>query len=116
MTPWEGGIRVYDGFINQGGIPSSPKAFLPGWSDKYCSHGQNRMEDLALTNAEHPHFDDFWADKTSDLSAITIPTFASTGWLANENGSHLAGTIDAWRALSSKHKWLIGWPHGHQHK
>lgn len=116
LTPWEGGIRTYDGFINHGGIPSAPTAFFPWWSDKYCSHGQGKMEDLAATNAEHPDFDEFWADKTPDLSGITIPILASTGWLANQDGSHLAGTIDAWRAVSSEHKWLIGWPYGHMNK
>jgi predicted acyl esterase len=91
LVPWEGGIRVYDGFVNHGGIPSTRTSFFPGWSEKWCSIGLGKMEDVWATIEVHPNFDEYWADKMPDLSAVTIPVFTSSSGTCqrcwNWNGS-----------------------------
>jgi uncharacterized protein len=53
---------------------------------------------------EHPLFDDYWASKNADLSKITVPAFVTASWC--DQGLHTRGTLEAFKKIASKDKWL----------
>ena len=53
----------------------------------------------------HPLFDEYWAGKNADLSKITVPAFVVASW--TDHGLHNRGTIEGFKQISSKDKWLI---------
>ena len=53
----------------------------------------------------HPLLDAYNRSKSvADLSVIDVPAYCVTDW--GDHGLHTRGTIEAWRQLSSEHKWL----------
>ena len=53
----------------------------------------------------HPLFDDYWASKNADLSKITVPAFIVASW--SDQGLHTRGTLEGFRQIASKEKWLM---------
>ena len=53
----------------------------------------------------HPLYDEYWAGKNADLSKITVPAFVVASW--TDHGLHNRGTIEGFKQISSKEKWLI---------
>jgi hypothetical protein len=53
---------------------------------------------------EHPLFDDYWTSKNADLSKITVPAFITASWC--DQGLHTRGTLEAFKKIASKDKWL----------
>jgi hypothetical protein len=53
---------------------------------------------------EHPFFDSYWESKNPDLSKITVPAYVVASW--TDQGLHTRGTIEAFKKISSKDKWL----------
>jgi putative CocE/NonD family hydrolase len=53
---------------------------------------------------EHPLFDDYWKSKNADLSKITVPAFVVASWA--DQGLHLRGTLEGFKQIASKDKWL----------
>lgn len=99
---WEGMSDIYREVNNVGGIPSVP--FQVMWMN-LTGQGLGMSEDHATVSLEHPLFDEFWQSKVVDWTQINIPTLSVTGW--SSLGVHLRGTIEAWKALSTKDKWLL---------
>jgi predicted acyl esterase len=60
--------------------------------------------DDAVLALEQPTFTPLWASKVVDWTEIDVPAYSVTGW--SSVALHLRGTIGAWKALSSKHKYL----------
>ena len=54
---------------------------------------------------EHPFFDSYWATKVADFSKIEVPAFVVASWA--DQGLHLRGTLEAFKKISSKQKWLM---------
>jgi putative CocE/NonD family hydrolase len=53
----------------------------------------------------HPLFDEYWASKVADFSKIEVPAFVVASWA--DQGLHLRGTLEAFKRISSKDKWLV---------
>ncbi|KEF54079.1 uncharacterized protein A1O9_09874 [Exophiala aquamarina CBS 119918] len=60
--------------------------------------------DDGILALEQPTFTSLWASKVVDLTEIDVPAYSITGW--SSVALHLRGTIAAWKAFSSKHKYL----------
>jgi len=98
IAPWEGISDTYRELICIGGIPEC--GFNPYLC--YSFYGKNDMEDLYLNTKEHPEFDDYWEEKLPDLEAIDCPAYITAGW----THFHLRGSINGYRHISSKQKWI----------
>jgi len=101
ICPWEGLSDMYREFAFHGGIPET--AFSPIWQ-KSISYSTRRVEDFAAMMKAHPLFDSYWATKVADFSKIDVPAFVVASW--SDQGLHLRGTLEAFKGISSKHKWL----------
>ncbi len=101
INPWEGFSDFYREFAHHGGIPET--GFLPraAQSTQYSLH---RYEDTLANVRAHPLIDDFWRSKEIDLEAIVTPAYVVASW--SDQGLHLRGTLEAWRRMRSRDKWL----------
>jgi predicted acyl esterase len=102
INPWEGLNDVYREFAFHGGIPET--FFSPVWQ-KSISYSINRVEDVPEMMKAHPLFDEYWASKVADFSKIEVPAFVVASWA--DQGLHLRGTLEAFKRISSKDKWLV---------
>lgn len=100
INPQEGVSDFYREAAYHGGIPSTfMSTLMPSWS-----YSQNRVEDIERMTEEHPLFDDYWASKNADLSAITTPAYVVASW--SDQGLHTRGTLEAFKQMQSTDKWL----------
>jgi predicted acyl esterase len=101
INPWEGFSDFYREFAHHGGIPET--GFLPraAQSTQYSLH---RYEDTLANVRAHPLIDDFWHSKEIDLEAIITPAYVVASW--SDQGLHLRGTLEAWRRMRARDKWL----------
>ncbi|MFC1947798.1 CocE/NonD family hydrolase [Chloroflexota bacterium] len=95
IAPWEGHIDLYRYDVLRGGIRDT------AFNDFNTSTqiGLNRIEDMAAMAERYPLLNAYWKDKASELEKITVPAYIVASW-----GGHQ--TIDAFRRISSKEKWL----------
>ncbi|HEY0686103.1 MAG TPA: CocE/NonD family hydrolase [Steroidobacter sp.] len=70
----------------------------------------NRI-DIKATLLEHPLIDDYFAERTPDLSKIEVPLLSWGNW--GGMGVHLRGNIEGFVRSGSKQKWLE--MHGLEH-
>ena len=98
IAPWEGVTDTYRELICIGGIPEC--GFNPYLC--YSFYGANDMEDLYQNTKEHPYFDAYWEEKLAHLEDIEVPAYITAGW----THFHLRGTINGFRHISSKQKWI----------
>ena len=102
INPWEGVSDRYREMAYHGGIPED--RFGPMWRNRRVPYSTGRVEDTIAMYAEHPLWDDYWASKTADLSRVEVPTYVVASW--SDQGLHTRGTLEGFRRISSKHKWL----------
>ena len=103
INPWEGVSDFYRELVFHGGIPET--LFMSwDWLMSFWAFAKNRAEDIVEMRKEHPLFDDYWASKNADLSKITVPAFITASW--PDQGLHTRGTLEAFKKISSKDKWL----------
>jgi len=102
INPWEGVSDFYREFSTHGGIPET--MFCPMWQSN-VSFSTTRVEDFVEMQKRHPLFDDYWASKNADLSKITVPAFVVASW--TDHGLHNRGTLEGFKKIASKDKWLI---------
>lgn len=130
ILPWQGTYDFYRGRTRQGGLFCS--GFVQRWWGNVCrkqyGNAESPFKDMftggrvtgpaTLSEAErranreeyvqnvlaHPLLDEWYAARSGDMTKIDIPAFvvANFGGL----GLHLRGTIEGWRWISSKDKWL----------
>lgn len=101
LNPWEGFSDWYREFGLHGGIPET--GFCPNACGR-LNWSTTRTEDTAANMAAHPLFDDYWRSKAVALEEIDAPTFVVAG-LA-DIGLHLRGSLEGFRRISSRQKWL----------
>jgi predicted acyl esterase len=101
INPWEGFSDPYRETAFHGGIPET--YFTREWF-QMVTFSTTRVEDLPAMVDAHPLFDDYWASKRADWSQIKVPAYVVASWA--DQGLHTRGTIQAFRELSSKQKWL----------
>lgn len=62
---------------------------------------------------EHPHKDDYWADKDIPVGDVEVPTLAVGGW----RDSYTADTVEYYRAIDAPKRLLLGpWRHTMPHR
>jgi len=101
INPWEGWTDTYREVVGHGGIPeTSFWEYLPGrWGN-----GVNSIEDLRRETRERPLFDAYWESKRAKLEKIKVPAFICASW--TDQALHTRGTLEGYRKISSKEKWL----------
>jgi uncharacterized protein len=101
INPWEGWTDTYREVARHGGIPeTSFWPYLPGrWG-----HSTTEIEDLARETAERPLIDAWWESKAAALERITVPAYVVASW--SDQGLHTRGTLEGFRRIASRQKWL----------
>lgn len=102
INPWEGFSDWYREFAYHGGIRET--GFVPRGSAN-LRFSTTRTEDTDANVQAHPLYDAYWESKEVDLAAIDIPAFVVASW--SDQGLHTRGTLEAYRKMSSKDKWLL---------
>jgi putative CocE/NonD family hydrolase len=102
INPWEGVSDLYREMTHHGGIPET--RFLPMWQSRRVPYSTTRLEDLVAMSAEHPFYDAYWQSKDADLSMIEVPAYVVASW--SDQGLHTRGTLEGFRRVGSRHKWL----------
>ena len=137
MCVWEGAADFYRDMSHHGGILTT---FVKNWYDKQVhsvqyglgSRGElSRMtgdwvsgpetlteeqlganrEDLGASAQNHTLEDDYWKERTPDLSKINIPLLSSANW--GGNGLHPRGNFEGFCEAGTEDKWLE--VHGIEH-
>ena len=101
INPWEGFTDWYREFAYHGGIPET--SFLV----RGCANLQwstTRTEDTPANARAHPLHDAYWLSKECDLEAIEVPALVVASW--SDQGLHTRGTLEGYKRISSRHKWL----------
>ena len=101
INPFEGFSDWYREFAYHGGIPET--SFLPRGSGN-LKYSTTRTEDTPANVGAHPLYDAYWASKECDLDAIEVPAYVVASW--SDHGLHTRGTLEAYKRLRSKQKWL----------
>jgi predicted acyl esterase len=99
IAPWEGLSDLYRQDILRGGILNI------GFNEMVTStmRGQNRVEDLPAMAQKYPLMNAYWEDKSAKLEKINAPAYVVASW---SNDLHTLGTLEGFRRISSKEKWL----------
>lgn len=99
ISPWNGQSDLYRNSLVQGGIPDTE------FSNRVGSRlvSQNNVESTVKRLADHPFWDDYWADKRPKVEDIKAAAYVGAD-IATV--LHTAGTIDGFRRLGTKDKWL----------
>jgi predicted acyl esterase len=101
INPYEGYSDSYRERARHGGIPEHH--FMNTWL-KSVATSKGKVEDVRAMIDEHPFYDEYWQSKAPDLSKISVPAYVVASWC--DQGLHTRGTIEGFRQMSSKHKWL----------
>ncbi len=103
INPWEGRADTYRELARHGGIPDTWfwwNRIIPNWGTS-----STRIEDLRRETIEHPLYDAFWQSKCAQFEKIDTPAFIVACW--GDQGLHARGTLEGFRRISSKDKWLL---------
>lgn len=101
INPWEGFSDWYREFGYHGGIRET--RFVP----RACGNlnwSTTRTEDTDANMRAHPLYDEYWQSKEHDLEGIEVPAYIVASW--SDQGLHTRGTLEAFKRISSKQKWL----------
>ena len=101
INPWEGFSDWYREFAYHGGIPET--SFLVRGSAN-LQWSTTRTEDTPANAHAHPLHDAYWASKECDLEAIEVPAYVVASW--SDQGLHTRGTLEGFKRISSREKWL----------
>jgi predicted acyl esterase len=131
ICPWEGFVDYYRDSTHQGGIFSNvftsawwPRQVLVNQYGNANTHHRDRETGERTTGGPplseailrgnradypgdlllHPLDDAWYAERTPDLSRITVPLLSAGNW--GGPGLHLRGNIEGFLAASSPQKWL----------
>ncbi|MEP6751307.1 MAG: CocE/NonD family hydrolase [Candidatus Dormiibacterota bacterium] len=115
INPWEGVSDRYREMAYHGGIPEN--RFGPMWRSRRVPYSNQRVEDTVTMYAEHPLWDEYWEGKTADLTRVEVPAYVVASW--SDQGLHTRGTLEGYKRIRSKHKWLTvhgrkKWQYYHQ--
>lgn len=99
IAPWEGLTDVYRDSANPGGVPN------PGFMEAIITtfSGGNFVEDPPRMSASQGLINSYWKEKIARLKDITVPAYIVASYT---NTAHTRGTLDAFRHIKSKKKWL----------
>lgn len=101
MAPFEALSDPYREIATHGGIPET--GFWNNFSRSIV--GRAQVEATKANRDANPYRDSaYWSGKAPAVENITIPVYALTNW--GDHGLHTRGTIEAYRRVASKAKWL----------
>jgi predicted acyl esterase len=127
---WEGWVDYYRESVRHGGIACT---FRKNWQEmqvKTVQHGRGERgpksrvtgelvcgpetlpeEELARNRADmwegvlkHEWFDEYYRERTADLSKVTVPLLSAANW--GGQGLHPRGNFEGYMRAASKQKWL----------
>lgn len=101
IAPWEGLNDCYREIGTRGGV-MMPE-FVKMLSDSFASTENGGIEDVIAMMQSQPTWNNYWEDKAADLEAITVPAYIVASYT---NPIHTYGSIEGYRRISSKYKWL----------
>ena len=101
INAFEGFSDWYREFAYHGGIQET--SFLVRGTGN-LQWSTTRTEDTLANALAHPLYDAYWASKECDLDAIEVPAYVVASW--SDQGLHTRGTLEAFKRMRSKHKWL----------
>jgi predicted acyl esterase len=101
INPWEGWTDLYKEVLTHGGIPETQFGAALG---PLIANTHGRVEDILTNSMNHPFYDEYWQSKAPDLAAIEVPAYVVASW--SDHGLHTRGTLEGFRRISSKQKWL----------
>ena len=99
IAPWEGTADLYREWLFEGGIPG------PSFTGAVIARAASRgyVDDMPAMAKKYPNLDcPYWQDKVAEFEKINMPAYVTAGL----NHFHLRGTMNGWRHISSKQKWL----------
>lgn len=108
IIPWEGFNDPYREHAFHGGIPDTG-FFRNLWTRRmdpetgFVRKGATH-DNIVSAQTDRPLMDKFWRARHVDLSKITTPAYIVAGWATG--GLHTRGTIEGFKQISSKEKWL----------
>ncbi|WP_438388986.1 CocE/NonD family hydrolase [Actinopolyspora saharensis] len=105
LIAWEGLTDFYRDWGRQGGILANGST--EGWWRNQIEPQRNTEDcsDLLSELRSRELVDDWYRERTPELSRVTVPLLAASNW-----GSihlHLRGAIEGWAGAASEHKWLV---------
>lgn len=101
INPWEGWSDTFNEIVRHGGIPET--FFWPYIQVRWGVSDQ-MVEDLWAHTRESQFFDDYWKSKVAVFENIDVPAFVVASW--SDHGVHTRGTLEAYKRISSREKWL----------
>lgn len=101
IAPWEGLSDCGREVATRGGV-MMPE-FVKMLSDSFASTENGGIEDVITMMKQQPTMNNWWDDKEADLEAIDIPAYIVASYT---NPIHTYGTLEGYRRISSKNKWL----------
>lgn len=101
IAPWEGLSDCYREIATRGGV-MMPE-FIKMLSDSFASTKDGGIEDCIMQMNNYPTMNDYWKDKEASLENIDVPAYVVASYT---NPIHVYGTLEGYRRISSKDKWL----------
>ncbi len=101
IAPWEGLSDCGREVATRGGV-QMPE-FVKMLSDSFASTENGGIEDVIAMMKDQATMNAWWDDKEADLEAIDIPAYIVASYT---NPIHTYGTLEGYRRIYSKEKWL----------
>lgn len=101
IAPWEGLSDCYREIATRGGV-MMPE-FIKMLSDSFTSTKDGGIEDCITQMNNYPTMNNYWLDKEASLENIDVPAYIVASYT---NPIHTYGTLEGYRRISSKDKWL----------
>jgi predicted acyl esterase len=98
IAPWEGWTDLYRQIVCPGGIPEV--GVRSGAIKNWC--GGDGVEDVIAMIHKYPFMNSYWEDKIARLDRIKVPAYIT----ANFKHWHLLGSLNAFRQIPVRDKWL----------
>jgi uncharacterized protein len=102
INPWEAFSDWYREFGYHGGIRET--GFLP-YASGTLNWSLQTTEDTNANVMAHPLYDRYWESKETPLDEIEVPAFVVASW--TDQGFHTRGTLECFKQMRSKQKWLL---------
>lgn len=101
IAPWEGCSDIYRELRYEGGIPSIGfQSFI--YNNLGGELPERYIEDSPAMALKYPYINAYWRDKMPRVENIEVPAYVAAGMCH----VHVRGTINAYRRLGSRSKWL----------
>ncbi|MGN0553709.1 MAG: CocE/NonD family hydrolase, partial [Oscillospiraceae bacterium] len=101
IAPWEGLSDCHREIATRGGVVMPE--FIKMLSDSFASTENGGVEDCIAQMNKGIVNNAYWEDKAAELEKIDVPAYIVASYT---NPIHTYGTLEGYRRISSKEKWL----------